>query len=207
MLKHVILALLSRGELNGYEIKKRFDSSIVFFWHATSAQIYAELKRMEAEGLIAGRDLVQEKYPTKRLYHLTEQGRATLLEWLREPSGLQRMKDDMQLRTFVFDLLPPEDAIVQLAHHREAHQRRLSEYEAIRQRLETRYGPVDSVVSDSAFFSHVSLEYGIRHEQTYIEWCDWAIERVRSRFGAASGTATALDEQARVRGGEQSTSR
>lgn len=184
MLKHVIMALLSRGELSGYEIKKRFDSSIVFFWHATPAQIYAELKRMEAEGLIAGRDLVQEKYPTKRLYQLTELGSGSLIEWLREPADLQRFKDDMQLHTFVFDLLSPEEAVDQLSQHRDAHQARLAEYQSIRARLDGRYGHIDRTNSDSAFFSQVSVEYGIRHEQTYIEWCDWAIARIQARAAA-----------------------
>lgn len=175
------MALLSRGELSGYEIKKRFDSSIVFFWHATSAQIYAELKRMEAEGLLAGRDQVQDKYPTKRLFHLTESGSARLIEWLQEPAGIQSVKDDFQLRTFVFDLLSTDEAIEQLERHRAAHRRRLSDYEAIHTRLDTRYGDVDSAASDSAFFSQISLEYGIRHEQTYIDWCNWAIDRIRAR--------------------------
>ena len=42
-LKHAILGLLNYAEMTGYDIDRYFKSSIAFFWHAQTSQIYKEL--------------------------------------------------------------------------------------------------------------------------------------------------------------------
>ena len=39
-LKHAILGLLNYAEMTGYDIDRYFKSSIAFFWHAQTSQIY-----------------------------------------------------------------------------------------------------------------------------------------------------------------------
>ena len=39
-LKHAILGLLNYAEMTGYNIDRYFKSSIAFFWHAQTSQIY-----------------------------------------------------------------------------------------------------------------------------------------------------------------------
>ncbi|WP_017611633.1 hypothetical protein [Nocardiopsis salina] len=36
------------------------------FWHAHPQQLYAELKRLEGQGLVIGREIVQRGRPNKR---------------------------------------------------------------------------------------------------------------------------------------------
>ena len=45
MLKYAILELLRRKPLTGYDIKKRFEESLTFCWHAEHSQIYPESRR------------------------------------------------------------------------------------------------------------------------------------------------------------------
>ena len=51
-LKHAIIASLEEQEASGYELSKRFDVSVANFWPATPQQIYGELDRLEADGLL-----------------------------------------------------------------------------------------------------------------------------------------------------------
>ena len=51
---YVILGMLTLGRRTGYEIKALVDVSTRFFWAASYGQIYPELKRLEAAGLIEG---------------------------------------------------------------------------------------------------------------------------------------------------------
>ena len=52
----VVLGLLADGPRSGYDIKAIVDRSTRFFWAASYGQIYPELRRLEAEGLIEGED-------------------------------------------------------------------------------------------------------------------------------------------------------
>ena len=49
----VILGLLSHEDLTGYDIKKRLDGAIGFFWKGSFGNIYPALTSMEKEGLIS----------------------------------------------------------------------------------------------------------------------------------------------------------
>ncbi len=63
-LRHAVLAALLDGELSGYELAKAFDLGVANFWHARPQQVYAELTRLEGDGFVAGREVVQEAGPT-----------------------------------------------------------------------------------------------------------------------------------------------
>ena len=51
----VILGMIALGKQTGYDIKQLVDRSVRFFWAASYGQIYPELRRLEVQGLIAGR--------------------------------------------------------------------------------------------------------------------------------------------------------
>ena len=53
-LKHAVLAALLDGEYSGYQLAKAFDAGVANFWHALPQQLYAELTKLETEGLVAG---------------------------------------------------------------------------------------------------------------------------------------------------------
>ena len=74
-LRHAILASLKYGEASGYDLAKQFDVTVANFWSATPQQLYRELEKMSADGLVSARLVEQERRPNKRLYSLTERGR------------------------------------------------------------------------------------------------------------------------------------
>ena len=55
MLKYIILGLLEKQELTGYDIKNIFEEEIGEFWKAKHSQIYPELKKLEEQKLICFR--------------------------------------------------------------------------------------------------------------------------------------------------------
>src|SRR3954463_3886487 len=52
----VLLGLIRLGKRNGYEIKQLVDISTRFFWAASYGQIYPELRRLEEQGVIRGKE-------------------------------------------------------------------------------------------------------------------------------------------------------
>src|SRR3954453_19451255 len=96
----VLLAMIRSGRRTGYEIKQLVDVCTRFFWAASYGQIYPELRRLEAAGLIKGED-----DPTggrrRRAYSLTSAGDAALDEWLRsDEEPTYELRDESLLKLF-----------------------------------------------------------------------------------------------------------
>ncbi len=68
--RHALLSALLRGDASGYDLVKRFQPSAAHWWHPKPAQMYAELSRMEADGLVTAETVIQTKYPNKRVFSL-----------------------------------------------------------------------------------------------------------------------------------------
>lgn len=192
-LGYAMLILLDRGPLTGYEINKRFASSIVFFWHARPSQIYAELRRLEQLELVRQIDEPGADRRRRNVFAITPAGRTALLEWLATPTPMQRTKDEMQLKAFAFEQVDPSDAVMLFDQHRRLHEERLATYQRDRERLVRRYGDPADTVDPAALFRFLSIDYGIAYESTYVRWCGEAARLVRCRLLAGQprdGTAT-----------------
>jgi DNA-binding PadR family transcriptional regulator len=83
---YAVLGLLSFGrELSGYDLKKWADSSLRFFyWSPAVSQIYGELKRLDRIGYVTSRDVPQDELRNKRVYRITDAGRAALTTWVEQ---------------------------------------------------------------------------------------------------------------------------
>ncbi|MCX4693893.1 helix-turn-helix transcriptional regulator [Streptomyces sp. NBC_01408] len=107
-----VLGLLSFGEeLSGYDLKKRSDRSLRFFyWSPSFSQIYSELKRLERAGYASSRTVAQETGTRdKRVYRITGTGMTAVREWAREtPPDPPVLKHGPMLRLWLGHLLEPE---------------------------------------------------------------------------------------------------
>ena len=74
-LKYVILGLLMRHPMSGYDITKEFQNGLTEFWDAKHSQIYPELRRLYDEGLITYEVQISGEALEKKVYSITEQGR------------------------------------------------------------------------------------------------------------------------------------
>lgn len=47
ILQYILLGLLAKQDLTGYDIKKLFEQEVGDFWFARHSQVYPELRKME----------------------------------------------------------------------------------------------------------------------------------------------------------------
>ena len=71
----VILGFLAHEDLTGYDIKKRIDGSISFFWKGSFGSIYPALSDMEQQGLVKRKKSDNSGGREKIAYHLTKKVR------------------------------------------------------------------------------------------------------------------------------------
>ncbi|WHN66149.1 PadR family transcriptional regulator [Cysteiniphilum sp. QT6929] len=82
---YAILSLLNKKELSGYGVKALFEKIAHFYWSESNAQIYPMLKQLEDQGFVESRLDESSGKRQKRIYAITESGRAHLMQWLMQP--------------------------------------------------------------------------------------------------------------------------
>jgi PadR family transcriptional regulator, regulatory protein AphA len=81
-IRNAILGFLSWKPFTGYELKKIFADALSFHWSGNNNQIYGSLVELHKDGAVSIEVVTQEKLPAKKVYTITEAGRAELREWL-----------------------------------------------------------------------------------------------------------------------------
>ncbi|MEU6327955.1 PadR family transcriptional regulator [Streptomyces sp. NPDC047049] len=177
-LDHAILVSLLEKPGSGYELARRFDRSIGYFWTATHQQIYRVLKRMESDGWVDVREVPQQARPDKKEYSVAAPGRAALSGWLHEPIEPESVRHDLavKIRGAAFD--DPAALIREVERHHQAHTDRLAHYLAGERRDFT--GPEAPATPDAGQeLQHVVLRGGIAYERMTLAWLDDVLATLR----------------------------
>jgi DNA-binding PadR family transcriptional regulator len=183
-LRFALLALLIDGGATGYELAKRFDRSVANFWHALPQQLYAELTRMEQDGLVDGEVVVQKTRPNKRVFSMTDDGRRTLEAWFDEPVRAPGIKDELLVRIYAADLVEPAVVIAMVESCLVRLEEKLAVYESVRDLLLRGRSEDDYILTTRRVGPYLSLKNGILYEQALIDWAHWAIQSMTARAGA-----------------------
>ncbi len=183
-LKHALLGILTISPMTGYQLKQFFDASVQHIWNAELSQIYPTLKQMEAERLVRKTVEIQDARPNRKVYHITQEGRAELRRWMRESPPATSIRDPFLIRVFFGTEIPPEDMLILLRRQMEEHQKLLAFSDTVlRQRI--RKGVEELGNKRAGLFWSLTLDLAMRYRKAYIDWCENAIEAIeRGEFEA-----------------------
>src|SRR5687768_262236 len=131
-LPHAILGILQEQSMTGYDLKTQyFDQSIAHFWPADQAQIYRTLDKMAADGWVESQLEIQDNRPNRKVYSITEAGQRELRQWLMTSLPLPNYREPFLIQLFFMKSLSNEQILSMIEAQRQAHQARLSEYQAL----------------------------------------------------------------------------
>ncbi|TDN91226.1 PadR family transcriptional regulator [Microbacterium sp. BK668] len=139
-LRYALLAILRVGPLSGYDLQKQFHQSVGHVWHAPDSQIYPELRKMEADGLVEAEEQTRGERGTRRLYHVTDAGNRAFLDWMASPLDYQRVRDPAHLRAAYLEATDPDEA----RRFLEAH---IAEWESELEQWEGEIARIDAVAN------------------------------------------------------------
>jgi DNA-binding PadR family transcriptional regulator len=183
-LRNAVMAALLEGEASGYDLAKGFDASVANFWMATPQQLYRELEKMEAEGLIAARLVQQERRPNKRLFSLTEAGLRALLEFTAQPSRPGAIRDELLVKVHAVDVGDVDAIRAAIAERKQWATAKIARYERLRTRLLAGRSQADHLAHADRIGPYLTLLRGLSFEQENVRWADLALavleERVRA---------------------------
>ncbi|GAA2899933.1 PadR family transcriptional regulator [Nonomuraea rubra] len=170
-LRHAVLAALLDGEFSGYELAKIFAVGVANFWYAAPQQLYAELTKLESDGLIAGREVVQQGRPSKRVFTVTEAGRGELAAFAGAPPKPLLMRADLMVRVHAIDVLGPIPVIAQLHEQAREAEAKLELFERMLAHLR---GDLDEEMflrRGDRIGPYLSGLAGCRFERMLRDWC------------------------------------
>jgi len=170
-LPHALLGLISYRPSTGYDLKTTFKTSIHFFWNATLPQIYRTLKQMEADGWVTSTVEHQDGKPSKKIYSVTDRGRSEFKRWLAEPPEMAEMRNPMLIKIFFGNQMHPEQFAEQLHGWRQFHVGMAARLEKEITPVVDRYAKLLRVPRDAHYWK-LTLDFGKRHAQMVIDWCD-----------------------------------
>lgn len=170
-LRHAVLGLLAERTASGYDLMKLFETSLANVWPATQSQVYGELGKLAASGLLT---VAAEGPRGRKEYAITDEGMAELRHWLTETEPERFRRSETLLRVFFLGVLTPVEATTYLG----LEAARAAAGHAGLEQLEASVDWGDDQIST---YGRLALEYGLRLTAMQEEWARWAAEQIETR--------------------------
>lgn len=185
-LPHIVLGLLDEPA-SGYDIKNKFNRSLVHFWGAELAQIYPTLKKLEAQGLLECEEVPSSKGPVRKIYRRTTAGDAVLMDWLSAPPHTGATRVPYLAQTYFLNHLDsPARALAFFGNLKATVTAKLQYLESANAEWASHYPNFPESLSDEDFYKQMTLENGLAVWRARLTWCENCIDRIQRRF-ALSG--------------------
>ncbi|HOC93254.1 MAG TPA: PadR family transcriptional regulator [bacterium] len=172
--KHAILGLLHFGDMHGYRIKELLQRDFGHMWTVNFGQIYPALRDMREEGLVTMSRVEGENAPDRKLYSITEEGRAEFRRWLEsEPERGLTIRDPFLLRFAFFGFSDASMALERIDEQ-------IKSYE---EQLEQRRGKAPRRTLGN-IQARLLSELGLRLNEAMLEWLGRAKKEIEAEAAA-----------------------
>jgi PadR family transcriptional regulator, regulatory protein AphA len=169
-----ILGLIADEALSGYDIKKLVEERLSHFWSESFGHLYPMLRRLHQRGLVERSVERQEGRPDRKLYSITDDGRAALEAWFAEPPAPQRPRNEVLLRIFLGRHANPDHLIRDLRIQRDGFAHTLAQLRAVKARLDAQ-----PALHPEHVYWTLTLEYGLKALDALVEWGEGAESALR----------------------------
>lgn len=174
-LPHVLLTSLLEHPSTGFELARRFDRSMGFFWNATHQQIYRELNNMLKKGWVSTLENEMDN-GRKKTYQVEQLGRIELASWMTQQSEPAQLRDDLMVRLRAEAQLSNNQILPELLRHLGLHQEKLKLYQSI---YDKDFKDSDDLNDRVLYIHKMILELGITMESEWIKWLEQVIPQLK----------------------------
>ena len=161
----VILGLLCHEDLTGYDIKKRIDGVISFFWKGSFGNIYPALKDMETQKLIEKSD-TSIGGRERITYHITESGRDSLKNWLSDEQASNELRYETLLKLFFGGAQDKKITLHNIELFEEQVKGDLKALQGYTTILE------QNLEEEDHLYFYLTASFGIETYEAYLKWCE-----------------------------------
>jgi len=175
-----ILGLLSHQPMTGYDIKKRIDFSLRFFWGASYGSIYPTLNSLMKQGMVTKTE-TKENGRDKIFYTITDKGHDKLKEWLMQPVEKDEIRYETMLKLFFGGEIGKEETLGHIARFEEKAKEELPFLLQCESQLEE----ILDEDEDHLYYL-LTAKFGVKMFQCYLEWCKEANKLLKNKKASSS---------------------
>jgi len=162
----VILGLLSHESMTGYEIKKRMDITLKYFWGASYGSIYPTLNQLEKDSLVTKVE-TRENGREKIIYTITKSGLVFLEKWLKDSSVKDELRYETLLKLFFGSQIGPDFTSGHIDRFEEKIKGELPVLKMMVAQLEQIKG-----MEEAHLYYLLTAKFGVKVYEAYVEWCE-----------------------------------
>ena len=173
-----LLGLIAREPKSGYDLARHLERPLGDLWTAQLPQIYPELAKLQAAGLVKSRAVTQKSRPDKKIYTITKAGEAALADWVATPVKQTPVRRELMLKTFSVWLADPDRAAALYRAEAEAAEQALARYQEKLGKLADQYGRSGPPADSKDFGIYANLKFASEATEHTIRWCRWLIAQL-----------------------------
>ncbi|MBN1536437.1 MAG: helix-turn-helix transcriptional regulator [Anaerolineales bacterium] len=161
--KFPVLGLLYFQPMHGYDLHRKLASDLHEIWRISQSQVYALVKRLEAEGLVQTNLETQEKRPDRCILSLTENGKTAFFDWLNTSTQSSSRAIRMEFLTRIYFASHMGKPVVEQIIKEQA--------VATQNDLQQMHERYDSMTHEEVF-SRLGLELRMRQIISILDWLE-----------------------------------
>lgn len=170
----VILGLLSHVSMTGYEIKKRMDTTLKFFWGASYGSIYPALNNLVKDERVTKYE-TKENGRDKVIYTITEAGREHLKKWLQVPVEKDEIRYETLLKLFFGSEIGKEGTLEHINNFKDKIEKELPILQCMTKQLEQ-----IKDTEETHLHYLLTAKFGVKVYKAYLEWCEETEEALKN---------------------------
>jgi len=164
----VILGLLFHEDLTGYEIKKKIDGSIRFFWKGSFGSIYPALSELLRQGQVEKAGEAPAGGRGQIRYRITASGRETLKAWLEDSRASNELRYETMVKLFFGGAADRKTALKTVGAFEAQVREDLATLQLYRRNLE------NVLQQEDHLYYYLTVVFGIEVYEAYLSWCEKA---------------------------------
>jgi PadR family transcriptional regulator AphA len=188
-----LLGLLTIEPMSGYDLGQMVRASIGHMWRESYGQIYPNLKKLAAEGLVERKTEKHKGKPDRHVYSITKKGREQLAAWLAVPPQPEIPRNEMLLKLF-FGAQVPVPILIANVERMAEERRALLEAFKRTQRDEidkNRHYP------DAPFWK-MAARFGQLEMEAHLRWAEETLGELRKMAAKQKNSSPARKEKTRA---------
>jgi DNA-binding PadR family transcriptional regulator len=176
-LRHLVLGLIAENPMSGYDIRQFLGKLSWLIGSPSCGSLYPALRRLLQDGLATVEVKLRQAKPPKKVYHITEDGRIALQEWIEQPTEPGSLKA-FAMRLILADNLSRSGLIAHLKQRRTdvaGNEARLAGVAQMRRET-------------AASGQRLALDYALAVARAERDWLDGVLKQLSQKVRAGAGT-------------------
>lgn len=185
---YTLMGRLAQGDQTGYELSLMMGPPRNFMWEAKHSQIYTVLAALASAGYVTFSQVIQDSRPNKKVYTLTDLGKAALRDWVLNSPTPEPHRHEFAMKVASLWTLSPAEALevirAQIAMTYTEIGMIDDHYEEAQRRNQVSFPPP---VTDRYFGLYATVKYARDIKMCAIEWYEWIAEQLVAELNGQGG--------------------